>query len=123
MTFANSLDPDQARQNVGPDLDSNCLTLMVFLIDFFEKINFEKNPQLIKKHAKLPSMQRAKYLDTLVPFYNLDNSVLLPADMSKLDIWVADSVDPDQMPHCVAADLDLGCFLGKSVWILRVTSV
>ena len=25
--FANSLDPDQARQNVGPDLDPNCLTL------------------------------------------------------------------------------------------------
>ena len=25
--FANSLDPDQARQNVGPDLDTNCLTL------------------------------------------------------------------------------------------------
>ena len=24
--FANSLDPDQAPQNVGPDLDSNCLT-------------------------------------------------------------------------------------------------
>ena len=24
---ANSLDPDQARQNVGPDLDPNCLTL------------------------------------------------------------------------------------------------
>ena len=23
---ANSLDPDQARQNVGPDLDPNCLT-------------------------------------------------------------------------------------------------
>ena len=27
ITFANSLDPDQARQNVGPDLDQNCLTL------------------------------------------------------------------------------------------------
>ena len=26
ITFANSLDPDQARQNVGPDLDLNCLT-------------------------------------------------------------------------------------------------
>ena len=26
MTFANSLDPDQARQNVGPYLDPNCLT-------------------------------------------------------------------------------------------------
>ena len=27
ITFANSLDPDQARQNVRPDLDPNCLTL------------------------------------------------------------------------------------------------
>ena len=26
ITFANSLDSDQARQNVGPDLDPNCLT-------------------------------------------------------------------------------------------------
>ena len=26
FAFANSLDPDQARQNVGPDLDPNCLT-------------------------------------------------------------------------------------------------
>ena len=27
ITFVNSLDPDQARQNVGPDLDQNSLTL------------------------------------------------------------------------------------------------
>ena len=27
LTFANSLDPDQDRQNVSPDLDSNCLIL------------------------------------------------------------------------------------------------
>ena len=27
ITFANSLDPDQDRGTVGPDLDSNCLTL------------------------------------------------------------------------------------------------
>ena len=26
ITFANSLDPGQAQQNVGPDLDPNCLT-------------------------------------------------------------------------------------------------
>ena len=26
LTFANSLDPDQAQRFVGPDLDSNCLT-------------------------------------------------------------------------------------------------
>ena len=25
ITFASSLDPDQDRQNVGPDLDQNCL--------------------------------------------------------------------------------------------------
>ena len=31
VTFANSLDPDQDRQNVGPDLD----TLIVFLKEFF----------------------------------------------------------------------------------------
>ena len=34
-TSANSLYPDQAQQNVGPDLDPNCLTLMVFLKEFF----------------------------------------------------------------------------------------
>ena len=27
LKFANSLDLDQDRQNVGPDLSSNCLTL------------------------------------------------------------------------------------------------
>ena len=27
ITFANSLYPDQDRQNVSPDLDPNCLTL------------------------------------------------------------------------------------------------
>ena len=42
IIFANSLDPDQARQNVGPDLGPNCLALMVFLKDVFEKVHFEK---------------------------------------------------------------------------------
>ena len=27
ITFENSLNPDQARHNVGPDLDQNCKTL------------------------------------------------------------------------------------------------
>ena len=27
IIFVNSLDPDQTRQNVGPDLDPSCLTL------------------------------------------------------------------------------------------------
>ena len=29
MIFANSLDLDQAQQNVEPDLDPNCLTLLL----------------------------------------------------------------------------------------------
>ena len=41
-SLANSLDPDQARLNVGPDLGPDCLTLMVFLKEFFEKVDFEK---------------------------------------------------------------------------------
>ena len=29
ITFANSLDPDQGRQDVGPDLGPNCLILLL----------------------------------------------------------------------------------------------
>ena len=44
ITFANSLNPDQDRQNVGPDLDPNHLMLlMLFLKEFLEKVNFEKS--------------------------------------------------------------------------------
>ena len=43
ITFANSLDPDQDQQNVGPDLDPNCLTILIgFLGEFFEKVIYEK---------------------------------------------------------------------------------
>ena len=57
ISFANSLDLDQARHFVRPDLDPNCLTLIAFLKEFFEKVDFEKNQQTTKKHAKLPSRQ------------------------------------------------------------------
>ena len=30
---------------------------MVFLKEFFQKVNFEKNQQMSKKHEKLPSIQ------------------------------------------------------------------
>ena len=44
------MDPDQARQNVGPDLDPNCLTLRhVFLK---EKKDFEKIQQTAKSMKK-----------------------------------------------------------------------
>ena len=37
MIFANSLDPDQARQNVGPDLDPNRFKLLLFSWNMFWK--------------------------------------------------------------------------------------
>ena len=38
-SFADSVDPDQACRFVRPDLDPSCCdTLMVFLIEFFEKV-------------------------------------------------------------------------------------
>ena len=60
ITFANSLDPDQAIQNVPSDLDPCCLTLIVFLKEFFEYIDFENKMQTTKKHAKSPGRQRMK---------------------------------------------------------------
>ena len=45
ITFANSLDPDQARHNVGPDLDPNCLTFR-----WYSKKNFSKK-LILKKSA------------------------------------------------------------------------
>ena len=50
----NSLDPDQARQYVGPDQDSKLFdTLMVFLKEFFEKVDYEKKQTTKKKNAKI----------------------------------------------------------------------
>ena len=53
ITFANSFNPDQARSNLFD-------TLMVFMKEFFEKADFEKNQQTTKKHEKFPSMQKVK---------------------------------------------------------------
>ena len=47
ITFANSLDPDQARQNVLPDLGPSCLTLIVFLKEFLKKKFFDYGLSLI----------------------------------------------------------------------------
>ena len=60
-TFANSLDADQARKNVGPNLVPSCLTLMILLkafSDFFKKNSRQKT----KKHAKSLSRQQVKKL-------------------------------------------------------------
>ena len=51
ITFANSLDPDQDKQNVDPDLDPNCLCRTLFLKKF-EKVNFEKKSADDKENMK-----------------------------------------------------------------------
>ena len=52
-TFANSLESDQARQNVRLDLVPNCLTLyLVFLKEFLEKVDFEKSQQTTNQIMK-----------------------------------------------------------------------
>ena len=46
--------------SLWPDLDLNCLTLTVFLKDFFsERDNFEKNQQMTKKHKKITQKTEA----------------------------------------------------------------
>ena len=55
--FANSFESDQAQHFV-----KLFVTVMVLLEEFFESENFEKYQQTIKKHGKLPSMQRVKSL-------------------------------------------------------------
>ena len=54
MLSTNSLDPDQARQNVWPVLDPNCYdTLGIPEFFFFEKANFEKTSTDDKKTCKI----------------------------------------------------------------------
>ena len=52
ITFAKSLEPDQARQNVGHGLVPDCLTLW----NFFMRVNLKKKSTGNKKHARLTSM-------------------------------------------------------------------
>ena len=50
INFANSYGADQARQNVGPDLDPNYLTLRVYIYSWknFEKLILKKSAELEK---------------------------------------------------------------------------
>ena len=82
MTITNNLDRDQTQRNVGPDLDPNCLTLMVFLI--FEKKLFKKKQQTTKKHEKLPSRQRVMSM-------NLDTFYLNP-NIHFMNVWILKSI-------------------------------
>ena len=60
ITFANTLDLDQDRQNVGPDLYPNYMRLLMFLKEFLKRLILKKVSRQQHKHEKLPSMQRDK---------------------------------------------------------------
>ena len=48
ITFINSLDPDQDRKSVGPDLDPNYLSfLIVFMKDLLIKVNHKSHGRLL----------------------------------------------------------------------------
>ena len=58
IAFANSLDPDQARHNVCPDLGPNHLTLRLFLEEFFfKKLTLKKVSRRQQKHEKLEDLK------------------------------------------------------------------
>ena len=66
MTFANSLDPDQAQQNVGLDLDPICLTLRWYSWKNFSKKLILKKAADDIKMFKYPSMQRVHSVECLI---------------------------------------------------------
>ena len=59
IAFANNLDPDQARQNVGPDLDPNSLILCISE-RFFQKVGFEKKITRRQKTCKVTNLGKPR---------------------------------------------------------------
>ena len=68
IIVANSLGPDQAQQDVRPDLDPNCLTVWWYSWkNFSKKLILKKNQQMTKKHAKIT--QHTKIAAIIQLFY------------------------------------------------------
>ena len=82
-TFANSLDPDEARHFVGPDLDPGCFD------------NMKKYHSLLSS-PKMPS----------TPLFLLIPILLSLVFISHLLITYANSLEPDKGRHFVGPDLD-----------------
>ena len=74
ITIENSLDPDHDQPWSGFKLFD---MLLVFLKEFFEKVDFEKN-QMTKKHEKLPSMLKVQSL--LITENSVDSSETFARD-------------------------------------------
>ena len=116
ITFANSLYPDQAQQNVGPDLDPNNLTVW-----WYSWIFLWKNQQMTTYHciqrvkgskrsleisADLSPVSNATYCS--FGFNSFFHTFLSSADFFKINFFenssrntirVSSSLDPDQARH------------------------
>ena len=76
ITFAKSLDPNQARKNVGPDLDPNCLPFWWYSYKIFsEKVNFKKTSTDNKK--SMQNYPACKELNRLTSRWDGKAEVLL----------------------------------------------
>ena len=70
MTFANCLDPYQARRHVGPDMSPKPFgTLMLLTKEFYEKVNFEKNQQATKSHEHVYPVCKEIILRSRCPWF------------------------------------------------------
>ena len=61
---------------------------MVFLEEFFKKVDFEINQPITKKHAKLPSRQRVNH-DYIIPQVQIGNHFQRSCQRTILNIFLA----------------------------------
>ena len=86
ITLAKNFDQNQARQNVGPDLNPKFLTLIIFLKEFYKNVNFEgKNSDSRRQKKKFTSIQ------------SLCSQVKSPAMLTTVIAKIAKSVDLNQI--------------------------
>ena len=130
--IANGLDPDQDRQNVGPDLDLNHMTVSWYF--FLEKVNFDNSQQTARKSMK--NYQACKYSPVLISlrflqtswqsgpdlfnflatgkFYNLFCRQLIFFKINFFEKFfeeyqLSNSLDPDQTQRFVGSGLGQNC--------------
>ena len=95
ITFANSLDPDQARQNFRSDLNPKCLTMTAFLKWFLKKVNFKKPSIWQKKHAKLLRSGPRKH-HSWSEFKLFGHSELIPKEFFIHVMWILKIISKQQ---------------------------
>ena len=104
ITFANSLDPHQAQQNVGPDLDPNSLTLRwYFCRNFSKRKSLKKINRQWKNVQNFPVGKELKFKSDACPFFII--SIIITE--CRLMITFANSLEPDQARQKVKRDVDL----------------